>query len=282
MNTFILLFECHDQQGIVAKISALIFKYGGNIITADQYSSDVTSGHFFLRIEFFLDDRRTSKETLQEKLAPIAKKFKAQCAIYQKTKRMNAGILVSEPGHCLAEILYLWKTGELAMNIPFIISNFSGHQELAKQYKIPFYFIKATKENRREDELLKIIGGKTDFLILARYMLILSKNFLSSYKKDIINVHHGFLPSFKGMNPYQQALDKGVKIIGATSHFVTEGLDEGPIIAQAVEHVSHTDNLQSLIRKGKTLEKKVLVEAVHNYIDYRIIKYRNKTIVFSL
>ncbi len=182
----------------------------------------------------------------------------------------------------MAEILYLWKTGELNLNIPFIISNFSAHQELAEQYKIPFYFINATKNDRQEDAILKIIDGKTDFLILARYMLVLSPQFLNAYKKDIINVHHGFLPSFKGMNPYKQALDRGVKIIGATSHFVTEGLDEGPIIAQAVEPISHKDDLKNLIRKGKNLEKKVLIEAIHNYIDYRVMQYNNKTIIFSI
>jgi formyltetrahydrofolate deformylase len=190
------------------------------------------------------------------------------------------GILASQPGHCLAEILYLWREKELGVDIPFVISNCEAHREFVRQYKVPFYFVPATKRDRKEAELLNKLAGQTDFLVLARYMLILSKKFLNAYSKDIINIHHGFLPSFKGAHAYRQALSGGVKVIGATSHFVTEKLDEGPIIAQEVESVSHKDNLADLIRKGKNLEKQALVDAIRAYIDYRVIKYNHKTIVF--
>lgn len=280
MNTYILLFQCKDQKGIVARISDFIFKGGGNIIVADQYSTGPESGYFFIRLEFTLGVRRAQKAELGKGLAVLARSFRARFSLYDKYSPLRMGVLVSKPGHCLAEVLYLWKERELDVQIPFVISNFEGHRELVRQYKIPFHFVPATKKNRREPELLRIIAGQTDFLVLGRYMLLLSRKFLNAYAKDIINIHHGFLPSFKGSNPYRQALSGGVKVIGATSHFVTEKLDEGPIIAQEVEDVSHKDGLQDLIRKGKNLEKKALVDAIRAYIDYRVIKHNNKTIVF--
>ena len=280
MNTYILLFLCKDQKGIVAKISDFIFKRGGNIVTADQYSTDPKAGHFFIRLEFIIEGKLAQKAGLEEGLNLLARSFNAKFSLYDKRKVLRMGILVSKPSHCLAEILYLWEEQELGIEIPFVISNFEGHRELVKQYKIPFHFVPATKNNRKESELLKIIGEKTDFLVLSRYMLMLSGRFLNAYGKDIINIHHGFLPSFKGSNPYRQALVGGVKVIGATSHFVTEKLDVGPIIAQEVAGVSHKDGLANLIRKGKNLEKKALVDAIHAYIDYRVIKHNNKTIVF--
>jgi formyltetrahydrofolate deformylase len=280
MHTYILLFQCRDQKGIVAKLADFIFKSGANIIAADQYSTNPEGGYFFIRLEFVVSAVPRIKNSLEQGLGIIAAKFGAQFSLYDKHKPLRMGICVSRPGHCLAEILYLWGEGELKVEIPFVISNFSGHRQLARQYKIPFYFIPATKNNRRENALLKIVAGRTDFLVLSRYMLILSGKFLSAYGKDIINIHHGFLPSFKGSNPYKQAFSSGVKVIGATSHFVTEKLDAGPIISQAVEDVSHKDGLEDLARKGRNLEKRALVEAIRAYLDYRVIQHDNKTIVF--
>ncbi len=280
MNTYILLFQCKDQKGIVARISDFIFRHGGNIITADQYSTDHQAGYFFIRLEFVVGAKPGIKESLEKGLSLVAKGFSAKFSLYDKDKPLKMGILVSRPSHCLAEILYLWRGKKLPLKKPFFISNFKGHAELVRQHRIPFYFIPATKRERKESELLKRLGKQTDFLVLARYMLILSRKFLSSYGRDIINIHHGFLPSFKGANPYLQALSGGVKVIGATSHFVSEKLDSGPIIAQEVERVSHKDNLADLVRKGKNLEKKALVDAIRAYIDYRVIKHNNKTIVF--
>ncbi|MCX5700431.1 MAG: formyltetrahydrofolate deformylase [Candidatus Omnitrophica bacterium] len=280
MHTYIILFQCKDKPGIVAKLSDFILKNQGNIIIADQYSTSLKNGHFFMRVEFDVDGKAQGMTTLGKGLSLIAKVFNAKASLYEKDKPLRMGICVSQPQHCLAEILYLWRTGELNVDIPFVISNFKNHKQFIEEQGVPFYFIPATKKDRREKELLKLAIDKTDFLVLSRYMLILSNKFLKAYNKDIINIHHGFLPSFKGGNPYAQALKKGVKVIGATSHFVNESLDEGPIITQSVESVSHKDELADLIRKGKTLEKRSLVDAIRAYIDYRIIRHNNTTIVF--
>lgn len=279
-HTFILLFQCSDQKGIVARISDFILRQGGNIINADQYSTDPEGGHFFMRVEFFVKDSSADKEVLGARFAPVAEEFFGQWKIYDKRQTLRMGIMVSRFDHCLAELLYLWKSGELQVKIPFVISNYPQHKELVEQYRIPFYHVAADKNNRKEEELLNFACENSDFLVLARYMLIFSPEFLTKYSKDIINIHHGFLPSFKGAKPYHQAFDQGVKVIGATAHFVTSKLDEGPIITQMVEQVSHKDDVASLARKGKNLEKQALVRAIASYIDYRIIKYKNKTIIF--
>lgn len=276
MHTYILLFQCKDREGIVAKISDLIFKNKGNIISLDQYTTDPKGGYFFMRVEFLTS---ISKQTLESKLSLVAKGFKAEAKLYDKYHMPHMGIFVSRPDHCLYHLLYLWKSGELKVKIPFVVSNYKEHKNMVERYGIPFYYIGATKRNREEKRLLAAARG-ADFLVLARYMLVLSKDFLASYGKDIINIHHGFLPSFKGGNPYKQALDKGVKVLGATAHFVTEKLDDGPIIAQSVEYISHKDDLASLIRKGKHLENRAFSDAVISYVDHRVIRHGNNTIVF--
>jgi len=280
MQTYILLFRCRDQKGIVARISDFIFKQDGNIIKANQYTTDPEGGYFFLRIEFTSASSQVGISSLIESFKPVAREFLGQWNIYNKTQLLRMGILVSDPDHCLLDILYLWKIGELRVDIPFVASNYDTHRAIVEQYNIPFYFIPANKDNRREDEFLSVALDKTDFLVLARYMLVLSANFLKKYNKDIINIHHGFLPSFKGKDPYSLALKLGVKVIGATAHFVNELLDDGPIISQAVEYVTHDDNLGSLLRKGRNLEKRALTDAILSYIDYRLIRHENKVIVF--
>jgi len=280
MHKFILLFQCQDRKGIVAKISEFILKIGGNIITADQHSTDPQGGYFFMRVEFVLDNERDSRQNIAAQFKPVADEFGASWNFYDQAEILRMGIFVSEPDHCLAELLYLWNAGELKVKIPFVLSNCEKHRKLVTGYGLPFYYVPANKDNRAEPQLLSYVLGATDFLVLARYMLVLSEDFLNKYNKDIINIHHGFLPSFKGQDPYGQALKKGVKVIGSTVHFVSNQLDEGPIIAQEVEYVSHKDNLQDLIRKGKHAEKKALAQAISSYVDYRIIKHENKTIVF--
>jgi formyltetrahydrofolate deformylase len=279
-KSFILLFQCKDQKGIVAKVSDFISSRNGNIISADQHTTDPENGIFFMRLEFIADRARWDKTVLSEEITPIARLLNAQCWIFDVQDKLRMGIFASKPGHCLFELLYLWRSGELDVEIPFVASNFEGHRPLVESFNIPFHFIPADKENRKEYEFLSIAKDNTDFLALARYMLILSPEFLKSYNKDIINIHHGFLPSFKGANPYRQAFQEGVKVIGATAHFVTFKLDEGPIICQMVEDVSHKDDVASLVRKGKNLEKHALAKAIQAYINYRIIKYQNRTIVF--
>lgn len=280
MQTYILLFRCRDQKGIIAKISDFIFKQNANIIKADQYTTDPEGGYFFLRVEFTSVSSQVGVVSLRESFNSLGQEFAAQWDIYHKTQLLRMGVLVSKPDHCLLDILYLWKIGELPVKIPFVASNYLKHREIVEQHNIPFYFISANKNDRKEDELLSLVLPQTDFLVLARYMLVLSSSFLKAYNKDIINIHHGFLPSFKGADPYAMALEQGVKIIGATAHFVNERLDDGPIITQAVEPVSHEDNLRSLLRKGRNLEKRALSDAILSYIDYRLIRHENKTIVF--
>ncbi len=280
MRTFILLFQCQDRKGIVAKISDFILKHEGNIVTADQHSSDPQGGYFFIRVEFILDQDQYAKKDLISAFSPIAKEFGADWNFYDKSEALRMGIFVSEPDHCLVDLLYLWNAGELKVKIPFVLSNYEKHRKVVTGYNIPFYYVPANKDNRRESELLTYAAGSTDFLVLARYMLVLSPDFLKKYNQDIINIHHGFLPFFKGADPAGRALEEGVKVIGSTAHFVTNRLDEGPIIAQEVEHVSHKDNREALISKGRNLEKRALASAVSSYIDYRVIKHENKTIVF--
>lgn len=279
-NTFVLLFQCSDQKGIVARISEFILKHEGNIINADQYSTDPEGGHFFMRVEFFVKGADHDYGSINSDFIPVAEAFSAWWRIYDTSRTLKMGILVSSLDHCLAELLYLWRSKEIKAEIPFVISNYPKHRGLVEQYQIPFYHIPADKTNRREPEVLEIARDKADFLVLARYMLILSGGFLSGFGKDIINIHHGFLPSFKGAKPYHQAYQQGVKVIGTTAHFVIEKLDEGPIITQMVEHVSHKDSVDSLVRKGKNLEKQALARAISGYLDYRVIKYNNKTIIF--
>ncbi|MFH1398257.1 MAG: formyltetrahydrofolate deformylase [Candidatus Omnitrophota bacterium] len=278
---FVLNFQCLDRQGIVARISDFILKHDGNIITADQYSTSPQGGVFFTRIEFYLPDSECSQKALEEDFIPVAREFNASWRIHDKSIKLRMGIFTSRLDHCLADLLYLCKSGDLGVEIPFVVSNHAANKELVEQYKMPFYFIPAVKENTREPELLALAKSQADFLVLARYMLVLSADFLSNYAKDIINIHHGFLPSFKGARPYKQAFDQGVKVIGATAHFVTGKLDEGPIIAQEVEGVTHRDDISSLIRKGKNLEKLALARAIRSYIDYRVFTHNNKTIIFE-
>ena len=278
-RAYVLLFQCVDRMGIVAEIAGVIRGLGCNIITADQYSTDSEGGHFFMRVEF-VPEAEITDAGLTERFAPIAKRFDAAWRIHRKDDIPRLGILVSGPGHCLQEILYLWSSKELRCDIPFVISNDDRHFKLVSQYNIPFHYIRADKFNRKEEEIISHVLSQTDFLVLARYMLVLSANFLQDYGKDIINIHHGFLPSFKGTDPYQKALEQGVKVIGATAHFVNDRLDDGPIITQEVEVVSHKDDLAALERKGRYLEKKALALAIAAYLDHRVIRCGNKTIVF--
>ena len=281
MRRLILLFQSDDCQGIVAKVSAFVFHHGANIISADQYSTDPEGGYFFLRMEFYIDEAQCSKEDLEIAFAPIAAEFNAQAVFHYKDTRLRMGICVSKPDHCLFDLLYLVSSGDLDVDVPLVVSNCENHRKLVDRFDIPFYYVPAGVDDRCEEEVLNLVKEKTDFLALARYMMVFSEDFLVGYGKDIINIHHSFLPSFKGANPYQRAYDRGVKVIGATAHFVTASLDEGPIISQMVEAVTHRDSVDLLIRKGKNLEKRALSQALHEYTDYRVMKYKNRTIVFS-
>lgn len=282
LETAILLIRCPDKPGIVARITAFIYEFGGNIVQADQHSTDPEQGVFFMRVAFCFDTQQSRPAGLEADFHTLGAELEADYSFHYASDAPRMGILVSRYDHCLMDILYRWRSGEFGLRIPVIISNHPDVQPLAARYEVPFFHIPVSRENKAEAEaeILDIVTGETDFLVLARYMQIISSDFIESYGKDIINIHHSFLPSFKGANPYRQAYERGVKIIGATAHYVTADLDEGPIIEQMVERVSHRDTVDDLKRKGRNLEKLALANALLMRMQSRIIRFQNRTIVF--
>ncbi|MFL5624835.1 MAG: formyltetrahydrofolate deformylase [Ktedonobacteraceae bacterium] len=277
-----LLISCPDQPGIVAAVSRFIFEHHGNIFQSDQHSTDLHGGTFFMRVSFTEDSFTLNQSDLSREFAPIAEKFHMNWSIHYSQRRKRAAIMVSKFDHCLTDLLWRWNSGELAMEIPCIISNHPDLELVAQRYDIPYYYFPVQKEHRQEDQMrmLDFLSDNIDFLVLARYMQILEPCFVNAYPHKIINIHHSFLPAFIGGHPYQQAFERGVKIIGATAHYITENLDEGPIIAQDVIHCNHRDTLDDLIRKGRDVERRVLAEAVRLHTEDRVLVYQNKTIVF--
>jgi formyltetrahydrofolate deformylase len=278
-----LLVSCPDQPGIVAAISRFIFEHNGNILESNQYSTNQQDYAFFMRICFGEAGFLLNASELALAFSPIADRFHMQWSIHYTRQRKRAAIFVSKFDHCLTDLLWRWRNGELAMDIPFIISNHLHMEPLARMYDIPYAHFPVRPETRHTDQqrILELLQDKTDFLILARYMQILEPFFVTAYPSRIINIHHSFLPAFVGANPYQRAFDRGVKLIGATAHYVTDNLDEGPIIAQDVIHCNHHDTVNDLIRKGKEVERRVLAEAVRLHTEDRVLIYQNKTIVFE-
>jgi formyltetrahydrofolate deformylase len=278
----VLLISCPDQPGIVAAVSRFIFEHGGNILESDQHSTNRQECQFFMRVSFAEEGFTLAAEQLVEAFQPIAERFQMQWNISYSRQRKRAGILVSKLDHCLTDLLWRWKSGELPMDIPFVVSNHPDLENLAQMYDVPYFYFPVRKEQRQEDQqrILDFIGGQVDFLILARYMQILEPFLVRAYPQRIINIHHSFLPAFVGANPYQRAFERGVKLIGATAHYVTENLDEGPIIAQDVIHCNHRDTAEDLVRKGSDVERRVLAEAVRLHTADRVLIYENKTIVF--
>lgn len=274
-NTAILLVDCPDRKGIVAAISDFLFRHNANIIHNDQHQ-DSDLGLFLTRIEWELGDFGLPVAEFGKAFAPVAEKYGMHWRLETSAARPRMAILVSQYTHCLADLLYRHQSGELACEIPVILSNHEDARRLAEFHHIPFHVVPA----KAEDELLKRLGN-VDFVVLARYMQILSGDFVNRYPQRIINVHHSFLPAFSGARPYHRAFERGVKLIGATSHFVTEALDDGPIIEQDVVRISHRDQLEDLMEKGRDLEKAVLSRAVRWHIDHRILVYAKKTVVFD-
>ncbi len=282
METAVLLIQCPDQQGIVARVSDCIFQHKGNIINSDQYTTDPFGGRFFMRVEFSFSEGKVDKQAFESRWGVIATELGAAWSIHYAPRKPRMGVLVSKFDHCLVDLFYRQRSRELPVEIPFVISNHPDLAETAAAHGVPFHHVPFTAETQKENEetILERVRGATDFLVLARFMRILSGDFLKAYGKDVINIHHSFLPSFKGADPYRQAYNRGVKVIGATAHFATAELDEGPIIEQVVERVSHKDNITELKRKGRALEKQALANAVLAYIQHRVIRYENKTVVF--
>jgi formyltetrahydrofolate deformylase len=286
-NSAILLVSCPDAKGEVATIADFVYRHGGNILHADEHA-DEESGLFLMRVEFDpkdFDIDLTDKDlsNFAKHFSPIAEKFQMTWRLAQSSRRPRMIILVSKYDHCLVDLLYRHKSGELACDIPLIISNHPDNQPIADFYKIPYSVVSINKDDKQQAETQihsLIEDHQTDFLVLARYMQILSNDFVNYYPQRIINIHHSFLPAFIGARPYHQAFERGVKLIGATSHYVTEVLDDGPIIEQDVVRVSHRDTVEDLIRKGRDLEKVVLSRAVRSHVENRILLYGNKTVVF--
>lgn len=278
-----ILISCPDRPGIVAAVSRFLFENGANIMQSDQFSTDPDGGQYFMRVEFNLPSLAEKQQAFCAQFEQVAREFSMQWEFHLGTARKRMAIFASREDHCLLDLLWRWQSGELCVDIPLIISNHDTLQPVAKSFNIPFYHIPVTPDSKADAEnkqLHLLEQADVDFSVLARYMQILSGSFLDRHKKPIINIHHSFLPAFKGAKPYHQAYDRGVKIIGATAHYVTEDLDQGPIIEQDVVRVNHKDNPDSLKEKGRNIERLVLAHAVRMHIEDRVLVYGNKTVVF--
>ena len=281
-SSAILLISCPDAKGEVATIADFVYRHNGNILHADEHA-DEESGLFLMRVEFDPQDFDIDLAHFDKHFAPVAEKFQMKWRLAQSSHRQRMVIFVSKYDHCLVDLLYRHQSGELACDIPLIISNHADNQPIAEFYKIPYEVVSVSRENKMaaEARIQSLIDKHSpDFIVLARYMQILSSEFVKRYPQRVINIHHSFLPAFVGARPYHQAFERGVKLIGATSHYVTEVLDDGPIIEQDVVRVSHRDTVEDLIRKGRDLEKVVLSRAVRWHVENRVLLYGNKTVVF--
>jgi formyltetrahydrofolate deformylase len=280
-HTATLLIDCPDQKGLIARVSNLLYSMGANIIHADQHR-DHEASLFFMRVEWSLDG--FSLDAFRREFTPLAEQLQMRWQLEESSKRPRVAIFVSQYLHCLLDLLYRRQADELCCEIPFIISNHEDARPLADFYGIPFHQIpvlRGSKDEAEQRELSLLREHGIDLVILARYMQILSPQFVAQYPNRIINVHHSFLPAFVGARPYHQAFERGVKLIGATSHYVNESLDDGPIIEQDVTRISHRDQLSDLVEKGRDLERVVLSRAVRWHLEHRILSYGNKTVVFD-
>ena len=285
-STAILLLHCPDQPGIITEVTKFITDNQGNIVYLDQYV-DKQDGMFFMRIEWDLSNFTIPKDKILEYINTLyAQRYNMVCNLYFSDQKPKMAIFVSKMSHCLYDLLARWKAGEYDVEIPCIVSNHEDLRYVAEQFDIPYYVwsIKKDHSNKAEVEQaeLELLREKgVTFIVLARYMQIISDEMIESYPNHIINIHHSFLPAFVGAKPYHQAWERGVKIIGATSHYVTAELDAGPIIEQDVTRITHKDTPESLVLKGKDLEKIVLSRAVRKHIERKILTYHNKTIIFN-
>ncbi|MEO1013504.1 MAG: formyltetrahydrofolate deformylase [Bacteroidota bacterium] len=279
-----ILIHCPDQSGIIRAVTGFIHDHGGNIVYLDQHV-DKNADVFFMRLESDFEEHRPDMETFKKKFEDIlAGPYQMEWTVHLDEKRPRMAIFVSKYNHCLYDLLSRYKSGELYVTIPFIISNHPDLAPIATQFDIPFFHIPMSKEKRKEAESVQLEHlkeHKVDFIVLARYMQIVSDTIIREYPNKIINIHHSFLPAFAGAKPYHAAFDRGVKIIGATSHYVTQELDAGPIIEQDVTVVSHSHTIPDFIAKGRDLEKIVLSRAVKSHIQRKTMVYNNKTIIFS-
>ncbi len=279
-----LLIDCPDHRGVVAAVANFIALHNGNIVAADQHVSEAPGNRFFMRMEVETEGFGLDRDEFDAAFSPMARQHGMAWTVRYPDRPLRMGILVSKYAHCLLDLLWRWESGELQAEIPMVISN---HPDLAgkvEAHGIPYHHLPATKETRAEQErqVLKLLAEhRVDFVVLARYMQILSAEFLEAIGRPVINIHHSFLPAFIGASPYHQAYTRGVKIIGATAHYVTAELDAGPIIHQDVAHISHRDGIEDMIRIGREVERRVLAQAVRWHIEDRVLMDGVRTVVFE-
>ncbi|WP_395517418.1 formyltetrahydrofolate deformylase [Pseudorhizobium flavum] len=281
MTSYVLTVTCDSTRGVVAAISGFLAEKGCNIIDSSQFD-DLDTGRFFMRISFISEEGATHRE-LVEGFDPVAGRFGMDWEIYDASDRMKVLLMVSRFGHCLNDLLYRWKIGALPIDIVGVVSNHFDYQKVVVNHDIPFHHIKVTKENKpqAEAQLLELVEQTgTELIVLARYMQVLSDQLCAKMSGRIINIHHSFLPSFKGANPYKQAYQRGVKLIGATAHYVTADLDEGPIIEQDTVRITHAQSPDDYVSLGRDVESQVLARAIHAHIHRRVFLNGNRTIVF--
>lgn len=284
MNHLTLLIQCPDQKGIIAAVTSFVQQESGNITYIDQHVDSVNKA-FFMRLECAFETPEFDKNSFEVAFSnSLAKQYEMRWQLFDANYVPNMAIFVSKYDHCLFDILARYRSGELRVNIPFIISNHKDLEFIAKNFEIPFFHIpvtKATKAAAEQEQLALLKEYQVDFIVLARYMQIVSGTLIDEFTNRIINIHHSFLPAFPGAKPYHSAFERGVKIIGATSHYVTEELDAGPIIEQDITQVSHVHSIKDFIAKGRDVEKIVLSRAIKLHIARKTMVYNNKTIVFT-
>ena len=283
-NNAILLLSAPDQKGIVHAVTDFLLKNDGNVVDIDQHV-DIDNQHFFMRVEWELEGFSIPLDKIGEYFETlVGKKFQIESTLHFTERKPRLAIFVSKYSHCLYDLLSRYESGEWQVEIPLVISNHSKLRSVVEKHNIPFHHIPISKDNKRDQEkkqteLLK--SEKIDLIVLARYMQILSDSFVSEFPNKVINIHHSSLPAFIGANPYKAAFDRGVKFMGATAHYVTAELDEGPIIAQDITQITHRDTIKGMKRKGRDIEKIVLAKAIWSHMNYNVIVQGNKTVVFD-
>jgi formyltetrahydrofolate deformylase len=281
--TAVLLLSCPDQPGVVAATADWVYRHGGNIVDAQQHT-DRTDGVFFQRVEFLLDGCDLARDEIEPAFRPVAERFDMQCAVRFSDDVPRVGILVSKEAHCLVDLLARSRRGELAIDVAVVVSNHADHAEVAEWFGIDFVHLPVTPDTKPQQEaaMQRVLEEHdVSLVVLARYMQILSTDFVDRWTDRIINIHHSFLPAFMGGRPYHQAHERGVKIVGVTAHYATAILDDGPIIDQDVVRVSHRDAVEDLQRRGRDLEVVVLARAVHAHVEHRVLVHGRRTVVFD-
>ncbi|OFW10611.1 MAG: formyltetrahydrofolate deformylase [Acidobacteria bacterium RIFCSPLOWO2_12_FULL_59_11] len=281
--TAVLLISCPDQRGLVARVADFVFRHNGNIIHSDHHT-DGESATFLMRVEWEMEGFGIPREEIAQAFAPLADSMRMQWELHFSDRPQRIAILVSKYNHCLYDLLWRNNAGELRGEIALVLSNHPDLEPDVRRFSIPYSVFPITPETKpavEQEELKLLTANRIDLVVLARYMQVLSASFVAHYPNRIINIHHSFLPAFSGARPYHQAHERGVKLIGATSHYVTAQLDEGPIIEQDLARVSHRDTVEDLVRKGRDLERIVLARAVRLHLEHRVLPYGIKTVVFD-